>query len=148
MNAAQIRLVQDSFRQVTSIAEAAAELFYARLFELDPNLRPLFKSNMKEQGRKLMQMIGMTVKSLDKLEQFLPAVRALGVRHVAYGVRSEDYETVGQALLWTLKQGLGDAFTPKVEAAWAEVYATLAAAMQGAAAPVYEHAPAEALTIR
>ena len=146
MNGVQIRLVQDSFRQVAPMAEAAAGLFYARLFELDPDLRSLFKGDMSEQGRRLMQMLGLAVKSLDRPEQLLPALRALGARHVAYGVREKDYDTVGRALLWTLRQGLGDAFTPEVEAAWAEVYAALAAAMQGgavpgpqAAAPAYAH---------
>jgi hemoglobin-like flavoprotein len=136
MNGRQIRLVQDSFRQVAPMAEAAAGLFYARLFELDPDLRSLFKGDMSEQGRRLMQMLGLAVKSLDRPEQLLPALRALGARHVAYGVREKDYDTVGRALLWTLRQGLGDAFTPEVEAAWAEVYAALAAAMQGGAVPV------------
>ena len=128
----QIGLVQDSFRQVVPIAETAAELFYARLFDLDPSLESLFKGDIKEQGRKLMQMIGMAVKSLDRLDQILPAVRALGARHVGYGVRDGDYATVGKALLWTLQKGLGDAFTPEVEDAWYKVYATLAAAMKGA----------------
>jgi len=132
----QIKLVQDSFRQVAPIAETAAQLFYARLFELDPDLELLFKGNLSEQGRKLMQMLGLAVNSLDRMEQFLPVVRSLGTRHVGYGVRDKDYDTVGQALLWTLRKGLGDAFTPDVEAAWSNVYATLAAAMQsGAAAP-------------
>jgi hemoglobin-like flavoprotein len=134
MNDEQIRLVQDSFRQVAPIADAAAQIFYARLFDLDPSLSSLFKGDITEQGRKLMQMLGMAVKSLDRLEQFLPAVRTLGARHVGYGVEEKDYDTVGRALLWTLRQGLGDAFTPEVEAAWAEVYATLAAAMQSGAA--------------
>ena len=133
MTGEQIALVQASFRQVVPIADAAAQLFYARLFDLDPSLEALFKGDIAEQGRKLMQMIGLAVKSLDRLEQVLPAVQALGARHVAYGVRDKDYDTVGRALLWTLKRGLGDAFTPEVEAAWAEVYATLAAAMQGGA---------------
>ena len=145
MNGVQIRLVQDSFRQVAPMAEAAAGLFYARLFELDPDLRSLFKGDMTEQGRRLMQMLGLAVKSLDRPEQLLPAVRALGARHVAYGVREKDYDTVGGALLWTLRQGLGDAFTPEVEAAWAEVYAALAAAMQDGAVPV-QHANAPAYT--
>ncbi len=131
----QIRLVQDSFQRVVPIADTAAQLFYARLFDLDPSLELLFKGDIREQGRKLMQMIGLAVKSLDRLEQILPAVQSLGARHVAYGVRERDYETVGQALLWTLRQGLGDAFTPEVETAWGEVYATLAAAMQSGAVP-------------
>src|SRR5215510_3863080 len=105
----QIKLVQDSFKQVAPIAETAAQLFYARLFELDPDLESLFKGNLTEQGRKLMQMLGLAVKSLDRMEQLLPVVRSLGTRHLIYGVREKDYDTVGQALLWTLRQGLGEA---------------------------------------
>src|SRR5215207_3167418 len=134
MTGDQIRLVQDSFRQVIPIADAAAKLFYTRLFELDPSLEALFKGDMVEQGRKLMQMLGLAVVSLHRPEQILSALRALGARHVAYGVREVDYDTVGRALLWALGQKLGDAFTLEVEAAWAEVYATLAAAMRGASA--------------
>jgi len=129
----QIKLVQDSFNQVAPIAETAAQLFYARLFTLDPDLELLFKGNLTEQGRKLMQMIGLAVNSLDRMEQLLPVVRSLGTRHVGYGVRDKDYDTVGQALLWTLQKGLGEAFTPDVEAAWRNVYATLASAMQNGA---------------
>ena len=126
----QIKLVQDSFKRVAPIAEAAAQLFYARLFELDPDLELLFKGNLSEQGRKLMQMLGLAVNSLDRMEQLLPVVRSLGTRHVSYGVRDKDYDTVGRALLWTLGKGLGEAFTPDVKAAWTNVYATLASAMQ------------------
>ena len=129
----QIKLVQDSFRQVGPIAETAAQLFYARLFELDPDLELLFKGNLTEQGRKLMQMLGLAVSSLDRMEQLLPVVRSLGTRHVDYGVRDKDYDTVGRALLWTLRKGLGEAFTPDVEAAWSNVYATLASEMQSGA---------------
>jgi len=125
----QIKLVQASFRQVAPIAESAAQLFYARLFELDPDLELLFKGNLTEQGRKLMQMLGLAVNSLDRMDQLLPVVRSLGTRHVGYGVREKDYDTVGQALLWTLQRGLGEAFTTEVEAAWTNVYATLASAM-------------------
>ena len=134
MNAEQVKLVQESFRKVAPIADAAAALFYGRLFDLDPSLESLFKGDMVEQGRKLMQMIGVAVKSLDRLEQVLPAVSALGARHAGYGVREKDYDTVGRALIWTLKKGLGEDFTPEAEAAWAEVYATLAGAMKSAQA--------------
>jgi len=126
----QIKIVQDSFKKIVPIAEAAAQLFYARLFELDPDLELLFKGNLTEQGRKLMQMLGLAVNSLDRMDQLLPVVRSLGTRHLDYGVRDKDYDTVGQALLWTLRKGLGEAFTPVVEAAWTNVYATLASAMQ------------------
>ena len=143
----QIKLVQDSFRQVAPIAETAAQLFYARLFELDPDLELLFKGNLSEQGRKLMQMLALAVNSLDRLEQLLPVVRSLGTRHVSYGVREKDYDTVGQALLWTLRKGLGEAFTPDVESAWANVYVTLASAMQSGSETPAEAVPVLAETI-
>ena len=134
MNREQISLVQESFQKVVPIADAAATLFYGRLFDLDSKLESLFKGDMVEQGRKLMQMLGVAVKSLDRLEQVLPAVCALGARHAGYGVRERDYDTVGRALIWTLKKGLGDDFTPEVEAAWVEVYAALAGVMKSAQA--------------
>ena len=126
-------LVQQTWESVKPISEHAAELFYGRLFELDPSLKPLFKSDMKEQGKKLMQMIGVAVASLDKLDELVPAVEDLGRRHVDYGVVDEHYDTVGDALLWTLGQGLGDAFTDEVKAAWTEVYTVLASTMKAAA---------------
>ena len=130
----QLHLVQESWQQVVPIADQAAALFYGRLFELDPNLKPLFRGDMKEQGKKLMQMITVAVKSLDKLDTVLPAVQALGRRHVQYGVTDQMYDTVGQALLWTLEQGLGKAFTAEVGTAWARTYFTLASVMKEAAA--------------
>ncbi len=134
MNSEQIKLVQESFERVAPIADAAAALFYGRLFDLDPSLESLFKGDMAEQGRKLMQMIGAAVRSLDRLEQVLPAVCALGARHGDYGVRERHYDTVGRALIWTLRKGLGEGFTPEVEAAWAETYGALAGVMKSAQA--------------
>jgi hemoglobin-like flavoprotein len=145
MTGNQIRLVQDSFRQVIPLADAAAKLFYTRLFELDPGLEALFKGDMVEQERKLMQTLGLAVVSLHRPEQILPALRALGARHVAYGVREVDYDSVGRALLWALGQKLGDDFTPEVEAAWAEVYAALTAEMRGGAVTIRQ-AEAQAYT--
>ncbi|TCJ11558.1 hemin receptor [Parasulfuritortus cantonensis] len=127
------QLVQESFAKVAPIADQAAMLFYQRLFELDPALKPLFKGDIAEQGRKLMQMIGYAVASLDRLDSIVPAVQDLGRRHVAYGVKAEHYDSVGAALLDTLAQGLGPAFTPAVKAAWAEVYGVLATTMKNAA---------------
>lgn len=118
--------VQRTFALVAQDAEGAAALFYQRLFELDPTLKSLFKSNMTEQGRKLMQMISVAVNALDRLDTIVPAVEALGQRHVAYGVTRAHYDTVGAALLWTLEQGLGAAFTPAVKEAWTAVYTLLA----------------------
>lgn len=134
MNATQIELVQSSFSQVLPIADDAAALFYGRLFELDPSLRPMFRGDMKEQGKKLMTMIAVVVNGLKKLEQILPAVQTLGARHSAYGVRDEHYDTVGAALIWTLGQGLGEAFTDEVRDAWVAAYTLLATTMKDAAA--------------
>jgi hemoglobin-like flavoprotein len=134
MTPEQKTLVQDSFKQVVPISETAAELFYGRLFELDPGLKKLFKGDMKEQGRLLMAMIGTAVGGLDDLGAIVPAVQALGVRHKKYGVTDKDYDTVAAALLWTLEKGLGAAFTPAVKDAWVAVYGVLAGTMKQAAA--------------
>ena len=126
----QKELVQASFTQVVLIAEIAAQLFYRRLFEIDPQLRHLFTADIQEQGRKLMHMLGIAVKGLDQLNELIPALHFLGSKHIAYGVKAKDYDTVGEALIWTLEQGLGDAFTLEVKASWVAVYQLLAAAMQ------------------
>jgi hemoglobin-like flavoprotein len=126
-------LVRDSFAKVAPIGPQAAALFYGRLFVLDPALKPLFKGDMAEQGRKLMTMIGTAVANLNRLEVIVPAVQDLGRRHAGYGVQPAHYDTVATALLWTLGQGLGDAFTPPVKAAWTEAYTILATVMKDAA---------------
>ncbi|MEM0897727.1 MAG: globin family protein [Verrucomicrobiota bacterium] len=129
----QKELVQSSWEKVVPIADTAAELFYAKLFELDPEVKPLFaNSDMKEQGKKLTQMITVAVKGLDTLGELVPAVQALGKRHVDYGVKAEHYDTVGAALLDTLGKGLGDDFTPATEEAWTITYTTLATVMKEA----------------
>ena len=117
MNNMQKVLIQASFQRVLAIADVAAELFYGRLFELDPALRPMFRGDMATQGKKLMNALKLIVNGLDKLEQLVPALEALARRHVNYGVTDEHYETVGAALIWTLQRGLGDSFTPSVAAA-------------------------------
>ena len=133
MTPQQIDLVQASWKQVTPVAETAAQMFYGRLFFLDPSLRTLFLGDMRDQGRKVMAMLSYTVNGLNRLDVLLPAVRALGRRHATYGVRPEHYYTVGAALLWTLQQGLGDSFTPAVREAWTAAYGVLANTMRGAA---------------
>jgi hemoglobin-like flavoprotein len=133
MNDHPISLVRESFDLVEPIAPQAAELFYANLFEADPVLRALFRGDMVEQGAKLMQMIGVAVATLDAPEVLLPALRRLGQRHAGYGVKEEHYEVVGDALLKTLQQGLGAAWTPEVETAWIDVYGVLASTMKDAA---------------
>ena len=134
MTPQQIALVQESFAKVEPIADTAAHLFYQRLFETDPSAAPLFRGDMVQQGRRLMQMIGVAVKGLNRLDEIVPAVQAMGRRHRGYGVKASHYQSVGAALLWTLGQGLGDAFTPEVKAAWTETYGLRASVMQEAAA--------------
>ncbi len=134
MTPEQLVLIKESWAKVVPISDKAAELFYGKLFELDPSVKPLFKGNMEEQGKKLMKMINTAVNGLDRLEEIVPAVQQLGVRHVAYGVKDEHYDTVREALLWTLGAGLGDAFTEETKEAWATVYGVLADTMKSAAA--------------
>ena len=130
---AQKVLVQESWEKVKPIQDTAAELFYGKLFELDPNLKPMFaNSDMKEQGKKLMMMIGAAVKGLDTLGELVPAVQALGKRHIGYGVEAAHYDTVGTALLDTLDKGLGDDFTSEANEAWTITYTTLATVMKEA----------------
>jgi len=133
VTATQKMLVQDTFDSIAPIADDAAALFYRRLFELDPSLRTMFRGDMAEQRRKLMNMIGAAVRGLDRLEQLVPVVQDLGRKHVGYGVEDRHYDTVGAALLWTLEKGLGSGFTPEVKEAWAAVYGLLASTMQNAA---------------
>lgn len=129
MTPQDIVLVKSTFALVRPIAEQAAELFYGRLFEIAPHVRPLFKGDMKEQGRKLMATLGTVVASLDDLAPVLPVASALAKRHVGFGVKAEDYAPVGAALLWTLEQGLGPAWTPEAKAAWTAAYGTLSGFM-------------------
>jgi nitric oxide dioxygenase len=133
MTPQQVDLVQESFEKVAAIAEQAASLFYGRLFEIAPEVKPLFKHGMAEQGRKLMGTLGVVVHGLGNLESILPAASALAKKHVAYGVRAEDYKPVGEALLWTLEQGLGPSWNPELKAAWSEAYGTLSGFMIGEA---------------
>lgn len=133
LDVAHIRLVQASFAEVRPISEQAAAIFYARLFEIAPEVKPLFKGDMVEQGRKLMAMLAVVVNGLDKLDSIVPAAQELACKHVGYGVRKEHYAVVGSALLYALGAGLGSAFTPEVKQAWSDAYAVLAGVMIAAA---------------
>jgi hemoglobin-like flavoprotein len=134
MTPTDIDLIRASWSGVEPIADTAAGLFYGRLFELDPAIERLFRrTDMAAQRKVLMQTLTVVVKSLDRLDQIVPAVQALGRRHAGYGVREAHYATVGAALLWTLEQGLGEAFTPAVRDAWATAYGILASVMIEAA---------------
>jgi len=136
MTPEEIKLVKDSWVKVLPISETAAELFYGKLFELDPSLKSMFKGDMKEQGRKLMAILNTAVNALDKLDTIVPAVQEMGRRHVDYGVKDEHYDTVGEALIWTLGAGLKDDFTDDTKAAWIDVYTLVASTMKEAAAEI------------
>ncbi|MFT6898524.1 MAG: hemoglobin-like flavoprotein [Paraglaciecola sp.] len=123
-------LVQQSFKKVVPIADKAAEIFYAKLFEYDPSLKLLFKNSMAEQGKMLMATLTVAVKSLDDINGLVVVLQKLADRHVGYGVSIDDYTPVGNALLYALKMGLGDDFTPEVKNAWIEVYKTIAQVMR------------------
>jgi hemoglobin-like flavoprotein len=129
MTPSQIELVQDSFSKVAPISEQAAVIFYDRLFEVAPAVRALFPDDLKEQRKKLMATLAVVVNGLGNLETVLPAASALAKRHVGYGAKPEHYPVVGGALLWTLEQGLGDAWTPELAQAWAAAYGTLSGYM-------------------
>jgi hemoglobin-like flavoprotein len=129
MTPSDIDLVQSSFAKVAPIADVAAGLFYGRLFEIAPEVKPLFHGDMTEQGRKLMMTLGVVVNGLKDLETILPAAKALAVKHVAYGVKARDYEPVGEALIWTLERGLGPDFSTEVRSAWLAAYGALSGAM-------------------
>jgi hemoglobin-like flavoprotein len=144
MTPRQIDLIRASWSAVEPIADPAATLFYDHLFELDPAIRRLFRrTDMAAQRKILMQTLTVVVKSLDKLDTIVPAVQALGRRHAGYGVRSEHYKSVGIALLWTLEQGLGEAFDDETREAWAVAYGTLASVMIAAADDLAREATAE-----
>jgi nitric oxide dioxygenase len=125
----QIKLVQQSFTQVEPIADTAASIFYERLFEITPAVKPLFHGDMAEQRRKLMATLATVVEGLADIEAVLPAASALAKRHVGYGVKPEHYDSVGAALLWTLERGLGERWTSELAAAWSAAYATLSGFM-------------------
>ena len=114
----QVALITHSFSQVEPIALKAADIFYDTLFSYDPSLKRLFKGDMKQQGRKLMAMLHAAVNSLDAPDKLVPVLQELAKRHVAYGAKKSHFTPVCNALLNTLKLGLGDAFTPEVRAAW------------------------------
>jgi hemoglobin-like flavoprotein len=136
MTPRQIEIVKLSFAKIMPFKDQAAELFYCRLFELDPSLRLMFRSDLTEQKQKLMLAIALVVTNLEKMDSLLPTVRELGRRHKTYGVRNRHYDVVGAALLWTLEIGLGTGWTNELAEAWKNAYGRVAQAMiEGAESP-------------
>jgi hemoglobin-like flavoprotein len=129
----QVVLVQSTFRTIQPMTATAAELFYKRLFEIEPATATLFKGDMNQQGRRFMQVLAAAVGSLSSMSTLVPIVQRLGLRHAAYGIRAEHYDSVQQALLWTLALILQDEYTDEVRSAWATAYAMLAGVMKEAA---------------
>ncbi len=130
MTEEQVALVRETWGRVASVGDRPIELFYRRLFDIDPGLRPLFTADMQKQGRKLMTTISTVVRDVDRRDRVRPVLQAVGRRHAGYGVRHGDYDTMGLALLWMLEQELGDDFTDEVHDAWATAYALLAHMME------------------
>lgn len=130
LSAEQIKLVRDSWQRIMSMKEKTAEFFYARLFELDPSVKSLFKGRIDLQGAKLITTLNVVVNSLDDLSEVQAILQAMGKRHIIYGVEAAHYETVGAALLWALQQSLGENFTEEVEQAWVITYGEIASSMK------------------
>lgn len=130
----QKAIVQSTFAQVTD-ADQLASRFYERLFEIDASTAPMFHGDMSEQRKKLIQTLAVVVNGLDNLDGIVPAIQSLGKRHVQYGVTVQHWDSVGSALLWTLGDTFGPAFTDKVKQAWASAYNLVA---QTAISAAYE----------
>ena len=133
----QIGLIQQSFRLVEPIADTAADIFYKKLFNYDPSLKKLFKNDIKSQGRKLMSTLKLAVNGLNNLDTLVPVLENMAIKHKGYGVEADDYTPVGNALIHTLKAGLGDQLSRETEDAWVQLYKIIAHVMRAAAYPGY-----------
>ena len=136
MEISQVELVQSSFAKVALISDQVGEIFYQRLFELNPAYHHLFKADMPTQQRKFMSTLTIAVAGLGNPEGIINKVQKLGSAHAGYGVKNEYYENLKESLLWALEQGLGEDFTPSVRAAWSEAYRFLSEIMKQAATDV------------
>lgn len=136
----QVALIQNSFKKVAPIAPDAARIFYAKLFEYDPELKALFKGDMDQQGKKLMKTLGVAVAGLRDLNALVPVLEGLAIKHLDYGVEIEDYTPVGNALIYTLKAGLKDDFDDATKQAWITLLQTVIEVMRKAAYPDFSPA--------
>ncbi|BCE00089.1 globin family protein [Marinicellulosiphila megalodicopiae] len=134
----QVGMIQDSFKKVLPISDAAAQIFYDKLFEYDADLQRLFKQNMGDQGKKLMQTLAVAIGALKDLDKLVPVLQNLAVKHLDYGVKVEDYTPVGNALLFTLEKGLGNSFTQELKQAWIVLLKVVFNVMRQAAYPDFD----------
>jgi hemoglobin-like flavoprotein len=135
MTPEQVQIIKTTFAEVLRIKEKVGLLFYDRLFTIAPETKPLFKGDMAEQSRKLMDTLALAIGMLRDMPSLVITLEALARRHVKYGVKDEHYDKVGAALLWTLEQGLGPAFTPRAREAWTALYGAVAKIMMDAVKP-------------
>lgn len=134
MTSHQIAMIKTSWQAAATLGDAVGELFYGKLFEIAPEVKPMFTQiSVKEQSRKLLAMLSYVISKLDKLQDILDEVAKLAQRHVHYGVKAAHYAVVGEALLWTLEQGLGESWNEELKEAWTRCYITLSGAMINAA---------------
>ena len=138
LTSADIARIRQDFGRVANDPEGLAALFYARLFEIEPELRGLFRGDLTAQGRKLTAALAVVVHSLDRLDGILATIQALGARHAGYGVEERHYALVGEALLDTLRTCLGASFDTDAVRAWTIAYGILASAMIGAQGGPYD----------
>jgi hemoglobin-like flavoprotein len=130
MTREQIRLVRDTFPVLESMGTAMPQLFYGRLFQLDPSTRALFHSDIRVQAAKFSQMLSALVNGLDELASFDTTLRQMGQRHAGYNVKLAHYDLVRDALLWAISQTLGPEWNRDVKAAWTALLEHVNAAMQ------------------
>ena len=125
----QILILQETFEHIALDATGFADRFYTRLFDLNPQVRQMFRTSMAEQGQKLMDVIDVIVNGLWSPEEIRRGLEELGARHVGYGVQERHYALVGAALLWALERDLGPRWTPEARDAWTAAYALIAQMM-------------------
>lgn len=130
MDTEQVELVRSSFARIRPVSEVFSSIFYRKLFEVVPETRRMFTSDLRTQNDLFMEALSFAIASLDRMEEALPTLQPLGARHKNYGATEKHYDGMLFALLWTLEKGLGDAFTPAVRVAWINAYRTITAAMQ------------------
>lgn len=133
LSPAEVAEIQNSFDRMWPQSNVMVDLFYDRLFELVPDSRPLFRDDMANLKRKFISTLAVIVGSLDNLSGLMSVADKLARDHVHYGVTASHYAPVGEALLWSLRQGLGAHWTPAVEDAWRKLYLFLSGRMIAAA---------------